>query len=154
MSAILVMNETSLVLLNQSISMEDNWLDMCDLDENLLTMTVVVKELMLVSTYVYISLSYAWLRLVNSYYEVTYFNFLRWVIEASYLFPRALIRSLVDYVLFGENIFASYFYFYKLTVIIKMVLFFWMRYAEAHPDFFLNEFQLRLFKIFCDRISK
>ncbi len=68
---------------------------------------VLKKEMKLIFVYVYIAFLYTWLQLVNSNYIVTYFNFLRWLIEAS-LLPQILIITLFVYFVCMEQTFSIY----------------------------------------------
>jgi hypothetical protein len=124
--------------------MESNWLDMYEEDTYSLMIIVLKKELKLIFVYVYISFFCTWLQLVNSSYTVTYLNFLRWLIEASFL-PQILILSFLDYFLGTMNFFELYHLLYAPTIIIKIPLFILMRYAEIQSNFFINRFQISFF---------
>jgi hypothetical protein len=130
--------------------MGSNWLYIYDLNLDRYSLMIIVlkKEMKLIFVYVYIAFLYTWLQLMNSNYKVTYFNFLRWLIEAS-LFPQILIFTLPFYFICMENFFDLYHIFYVPTIIVKFPLFILMRYAEVQSNSFLNELQMVFFKVFC-----
>jgi hypothetical protein len=133
--------------------MDSNWLDIHDLDRYSLIIIVLKKEMRLIFFYVYIAFLYTWLELVDSSYSITYFNFLRWLIEAS-LLPQILIITLFLYFLCLENFFELYHLFYVPTIIVKIPLFILIRYSETQSEFFLSGCQTFLFDIFCNWSSK
>jgi hypothetical protein len=128
--------------------LRNNWLDIHDLDKYSLMIMILKKEMKLIFVYVYITFLYTWFQLVNSKYSVTYFNFLRWLIEAS-LLPQVLLLSL-PYLLDSEGFFRMYHILYVPTIIIKVPLFILMRYVEIQSDFFLNKLQIFFFSTYCD----
>jgi len=130
--------------------MGSNWLyiNELDLDRYSLMIIVLKKEMKLIFVYVYIAFLYTWLQLVNSNYMVTYFNFLRWLIEAS-LFPQILIMTLPCYFVCMEHFFDLYHAFYVPIIIIKFPLFILMRYAEVQSNSFINELQMLFFNGSC-----
>jgi hypothetical protein len=132
--------------------MESNWLDVYDLDRYSLMIIVLKKEMKSMFVYSYIAFFYTWLQLVNSTYTVTYLNLIRSLIEASIL-PAVLIVGFDDLPCIAE-VSRLYRLFYVPTMIIKVPLFILMRYAESESNFFLNEFQTALFKLFCHLSSK
>ncbi len=133
---------------------EDNWFDIGDLHRYSLMIIVLKKEMIMIFVYVYMAFLYTWLQLVNSNYRVTYFNLLRWLIEAS-LVPKILIYySFSFFCMYEEGFFRLYHAFYVITIIIKVPLFILMRFAESESDFCLNGLQILLFKVFCFFSSK
>jgi len=128
--------------------MESNWSNIYDLDRYSLMIIVLKKEMKLIFFYVYIAFLYTWFKLVDSSYIVTYYNFLRWLIEAS-LLPQILIITLFLYFLCLENFFELYHLFYIPTIITKIPLFVVIRYGEIQSDFFLNGLETFLFNRFC-----
>lgn len=131
---------------------QSNWLNVYDLDIYSLMIIVLKKELKLIFVYIYFTFLYTWLQLVNSNYTVTYFNFLRWLIEAS-LVPRILITTLVPCYFVGIDIgefFEQYHLSYVPIIIIKIPLFVLMRFAESQSNFLLNEVEIFFFKKLCD----
>jgi hypothetical protein len=77
---------------------------------------------------------------MNSDYSITSMNFHRWLIKGS--FAPSLIRSLfVCYIGCIDNIFDEHQPLYIIAIILKVPLFFVMRYAESQPDFFLNNLE-------------
>jgi hypothetical protein len=134
---------------------ESNWSDIYNLDTYSLMIIVLKKEMKLIFVYVYMTFLYTWLQFINSNYRVTYFNFLRWLIEAS-LLPQILIITLFVYFVCAaeENLFHLYHTFYVRTIIIKLPLFILMRFAESQSDFFLNALQTLFFRVFCYFSSK
>jgi hypothetical protein len=135
--------------------LNSNWWNIYDLDRYSLMIIVLKKEMKLIFVYVYIAFLYTWLQLVNSNYTVTYFNFLRWLIEAS-LLPQILIIALFLYFLCmqEENFFFLYHMVYVPIIIVKVPLFILMRFAESQSNFFLNRLQTWLFYMFCYFASK
>jgi hypothetical protein len=134
--------------------LNSNWWNIYDQDRYSLMIIVLQKEMKLMFVYVYIAFLYTWLQLVNSNYTVTYFNFLRWLIEAS-LLPQILIIALFVYVCMQEeNFFFLYHIFYVPVIISKIPLFILMRFAESQSNFFLNGLQTWLFNMFCYSSSK
>jgi hypothetical protein len=102
--------------------MDSNWLYIYDfnLDRYSLMIIVLKKEMKLIFVYVYIAFLYTRLQLVNSNYMVTYFNFLRWLIEAS-LIPQILIITLPLYFVCMEHFFDLYHAFYVPAIIINFL---------------------------------
>ncbi len=127
--------------------MGSNWLDIYDLDRYSLMIIVLKKEMKLIFVYVYIAFLYTWLQLANSNYTVTYFNFLRWLIEAS-LCPLILIFTLISFQSM-EDFFDLYHTFYVPTIINKVPLFILMRFAEIQSDLYVNTLQILFFKVYC-----
>ena len=114
----------------------NNWFDVHHLDQYSLMIIVLKKEIKLIFVYICIIFLYAWLQLVNSNYRVTYFNFRRWLIEAS-LLPQVLAVALLPSYLTDLMIFFQmYHIFYVPFVIMKVPLFILLRYAEIQSDFF------------------
>ncbi len=111
---------------------------------------VLKKEIKLIFVYVYVAFLYTWLGLVKRNYRITYVNFLEWSIEAS-VAPLILLGILFFYYI--EFILIQNFDLYRSTyvymVILKVPLFFLMRYREIHFDFFLNRFERTLFNQPC-----
>lgn len=118
-----------------SYFIDGNWLEICHLDRYSLMIIVIKKELKLILVYVYIVFFYTWLQLVPSNYKVTYFNFLRWIIEGSFL-PQTLFISFFFHVLCIEIFFETYHLLYVTTIVTKIPLFILMSYAEIQSDFF------------------
>jgi len=132
---------------------EGNWPDIWNLDRYSLIMIVMKKELRLILIYVYIVFLYTWLQLVNSNHRVTYFNFLRWFAEGSFL-PQILFFTLIYYFLCVESFFEMYHLLYVPMIVTKIPLFVLMRYAEFQSDFFLNKWQISLFDTYCYQLRK
>jgi len=68
-------------------------------------------------------------------------TFRRWLIEASFIPAIVIGTFFVYYVRFIYGIFDEYQSIYFITIMLKMPLFFLMRYAECQHDFFLNKFE-------------
>lgn len=134
--------------------LESNWLYIYHLDTYSLMRIVLKKEMQLILTYISIAFLYTRFPLSDRKNILTYFNFLRWLIEAS-LLPQILILALINYYFIcPENFFHLYHSFYITIVMTRIPLFFFMRYAEIQPNFFLNEFQKIFFNVFCYLPSK
>jgi hypothetical protein len=134
--------------------MESNWLYICHLDRCSLLIIVLKKEMKLIFVYVCIAFLYTWFELVNTNRTLTYLNFLRWFIEAS-LIPLILIFTVFQYCfVYIMDFFELYHIFYVSMIVVKVLLFVLMRYAESHSDFVINRFQMLLFNVFSYWLSK
>ena len=96
---------------------------------------------------------YMWLELINSNYWATDFNFLRWLIEASFI-PVALICVLTNFSLNLLEFCTVYHEIYVPLMIVKIPMFILLRYAEISPDCSLNRLQILLFETYCYRFRK
>lgn len=110
------------------------------------------KEMILIFFYVFFAFMYTWFELVDS--SITCMTCYRWLIEAL-LAPLALTGAFCGYYLgFRENVFDKHQTFYILAFVIKIPLFFFMRYAESKNDFFLNDWKASVFYLLCKSSSK
>lgn len=122
--------------------------DVLGLDEHRLRRIIFRKELKLVSTY--ISIAYLYTCLVSSSIvpSISPFTFFRWLIEAAFL-PQTLMLYMCAS---NHNLFAvtkHYCNFYVRTIVAKSFLFVFMRYAEMHSEFVLNDCAVDIFKVSC-----
>lgn len=129
------------------------WMDTYHLDRYSSLIIVMKRELKLISVYLYVVFCYMWLELINSNYRVTYFNFLRWLIEAS-IIPVALICVLMKFSLSLLEFCTVYHEIYVPLVIVKIPMFILLRYAEIQPDCSLNRLQVLLFETYCYRFRQ
>lgn len=130
-----------------------NWRDIWELDRISLLIIVIKKELKLILIYVYIVFFYTWLQVVSNNHRITYFNCLRWFIEASYL-PQTVFFTGICYCLCIDDFFSAYNLHYRPMIAMKVPLFILMRYAEIQSDFFVNRLQIYLFNICCYNLQK
>jgi hypothetical protein len=76
-------------------------------------------------------------------------NIRRWFVEATFA-PFICFGFLIEYSVGRSNIIFDEYQLYNIMVItLKLPLFFFMRFAEIQPDFFLNHFELFLLKELC-----
>jgi hypothetical protein len=151
-----LINQLSMILVSLSYHylrnlcdlMGSSWLEICHLDDYSLMIIVLKKEMKLIFIYVYIAFFYTWLDLFNSNYRITFLNLIRWFIEGS-LFPQIFFFAIIEYLLGIMCFFEIYHLLYFPTILIKVLLFILMRYAESQPHFFLNQFQIFLFNTYC-----
>jgi hypothetical protein len=113
------------------------------------TWCLLKKEITLIFVYVLFAVLYRWYGLVNNNNVITSMTFYQWVIEASF----APIVLGIHYSEFGfgdaDDIFELNEPYYILAIILKIPLFFLMRYTENNGDCFLNNLKVSLFYIFC-----
>jgi hypothetical protein len=112
-------------------------------------MVVLIKEVLLTFVYILFCYIYKWYGLSNNANYVTSMNMRLWFVEAT-LIPFLCSAFLIEYSVGRPDIiFDKYQLYYIVAISLKLPLFFFMRYAESHPDFFLNHFELFLLKKIC-----
>ena len=131
----------------------NQFLEISDFDRYSLIIYALKKELKLIFVYVYITFLYTWLQLVNSNYTITYFNIIRWLIEASCL-RQILLNTIFHYLLCIDDFLSVYNTYYFCTIASKIPLFILMRLAESQSNFFLNRLHTWHFNLFCDFSSQ
>lgn len=77
-------------------------------------------------------------------------NFRRWLIEASFSQIFIVATFWVYYVRCIPTIFDEYQTVYIVAIMLKIPLFFLMRYAEYEPDYVLNKFEADIVSTFCE----
>lgn len=112
------------------------------------------KELILTFVYVLFAFSYKWFRLMNNDEHITSMNFYRWLIEASTI-PYVLLRIFSNYCMgYIDSFFDECKSFQVCAIMLKVPLFFLMRYAENQPDCFLKDMEGWIFYALCKSSSK
>jgi hypothetical protein len=130
------------------IIMDNDWLNPY-VQEGNPYFILLKQEIKLILIYVCFSIVYKWLQFSNSNYTITLLNILRWLIEASNV-PLPLLYTIIfSQSHFIENFFKYYEFFYVLIIILKLPLFFMMRYAESDSDYIVNDLQMFLLNKFC-----
>jgi hypothetical protein len=111
--------------------------------------TLLKKEMILIFVYMLFAFLYNWFGLVNNDNRITSVNFRRWLFEASFA-PVVLCLAFFSYYMeCVENLFDKYQLIYIYAIMLKVPLFFLMRYAESQSDFFLNELEASIFYSLC-----
>jgi len=99
------------------------------------------KEVLLILVYVLLAFFCKLFGFVSNDFSVTHMNFQRWLIEASF-FPTILTASfLTYYVRCLCDAFDEHQTIYVMAVMLKVPVFFLMRYAECKRDFILNRLE-------------
>jgi hypothetical protein len=115
---------------------------------------VLIKEVLLIFVYILFCYIYQWYRLSNNANHVTSMNIRRWFVEATFT-PFLCFFFLIEYSVGRPNIiFDEYQLYYIAAISLKLPLFFFMRFAERQPEFFLNHFELFLLKKLCQLFSE
>lgn len=131
--------------------MTSNWFDIHHQDDYSLMIIVLKKELKLTSVYICIAFLYTWLPVVDKYHSVSYFNFLRWWIEAS-LLPWTILTTFLDEfpsIPSIEDICRLYHLFYTPVMVTKLPMFIGLRYVESQFSCSINDLQIIFFDILC-----
>jgi hypothetical protein len=112
------------------------------------------KELILTFVYVLSAFSYKWFGLMNNDEHIPSMNFYRWLIEASTI-PYVLLRIFSNYCMgYIDSFFDECKSFQVCAIMLKVPLFFLMRYAENQPDCFLKDMEGWIFYALCKSSSK
>lgn len=112
------------------------------------------KELILTFVYVLFAFSYKWFGLMNNDEHITSMNFYRWLIEASTI-PYVLLRIFSNYCMgYIDSFFDECKSIQVCAIMLKVPLFFLMRYAENQPDCFLKDMEGWIFYALCKSSSK
>jgi len=112
------------------------------------------KEIILTFVYTLFAFLYKWFELMNNEKHITSTNFHRWLIEASTV-PYILFCIFSNYCMGCiDNFFDECKSFQIRAIMLKVPLFFLMRYAENQPDFFLKEMEAWIFYALCKSSSK
>jgi hypothetical protein len=110
---------------------------------------VLIKEVSLIFFYILFCYIYQWYGSPNIAKHVTSINRRRWIVEATST-PFLCCAFLIEYSVGRPNIIFDEHQLYCIAVIsVKLPVFFFMRFAESQPDFFLNHFELFLLKKTC-----
>ena len=107
-----------------------------------------------VLVYVLLSVFCKWLPFANNDTPITSMIYQRWLIEAS-SFPGILCGTYYMYYVDSiDDLFDKYQSIYVLVLMLKIPLFFVMRYAEYQPYFFLNKIEISMITLLCKRLTK
>ena len=112
---------------------------------------VLVKEVLLIFVYILFCCMY---ELSNNGTYITWIKIRRWFVEATCV-PYLYFAFLVEYSVGQTNIiFDEHQSYYIALILVKLPVFFVMRFAESQPDFFLNNFELFLLQKRCEFLFK
>jgi hypothetical protein len=108
---------------------------------------MLIKEIILPIVYIFFAFIYTRFGLSNSNYTITLMTFGRWFIEGSFT-PFLICAAFWEYYIeFIINFFNNYQFYYVFAIMLKIPLFFVMRYAENQSDFFLNVLEAWFFNM-------
>jgi hypothetical protein len=111
---------------------------------------VLVKEVLLMFVYILFCCIYQWYGLSNNATHVTWIQIRRWFVEATCV-PYLCFCFLIEYSVGRPNIiFDEHQSYYIAVILVKLPVFFVMRFAESQSGFFLNRFELFLLQKKCE----
>ena len=112
------------------IVIDNNWFDAYGQEASPYFL-LLKQEIRLILIYVCSAIVYTWLGFSNDNCTISLLNIVRWLMEASNL-PLALMYTIIwSDEQFMENFFKYYQLFHFFILILKLPLFFMMRYAET-----------------------
>ena len=127
----------------------NNWLSIFQEERYSCRILLVMTEIILTLVYMFSAFICTWFELLNTNYSVTPMVVTHWLLEASSV-PFILINIVLEYFTgWNEDFFDQYRCYVALAILIKVPLFFLMRYAEHVSDFFINDLKMSFFDIFC-----
>jgi hypothetical protein len=114
----------------------------------------MIKEIILILVYILFAFFFKFLGFVNDDSSITQMHFLRWFIEASFFPVLIIICFYIYYVRCIDQIFDQNQTIYIAVIMLKVPLFFWMRYAECQLDAFPNRLEFCIRSAMCKVISE
>jgi hypothetical protein len=115
---------------------------------------VLVKEVLLIFVYILFCCIYQWYELSNNATHVTWIKIRRWFFEVTYV-PYLCFAFLIEQSVGRPNIiFDEHQSYYIAVIVVKLPVFFVMRFSESQPDFFRNHFELFLLEKRCEFLFK
>jgi hypothetical protein len=115
---------------------------------------IMIKEIILILVYIFFGFFFNFFGFVNNDSSIRQMYFSRWFIEASF-FPVLIVICLCTYYIkCMYDIFDEYQTIYIIVIMLKVPLFFWMRYAECQLDAFPNTLESFIRSVMCKAICE
>jgi NADH:ubiquinone oxidoreductase subunit 5 (subunit L)/multisubunit Na+/H+ antiporter MnhA subunit len=115
---------------------------------------MMMKEITLIIAYSLLAFFFKFFGFVNNDSSITQMHVRLWFIEASF-FPLLFVCCFcIYYVGCMYDIFDEYQTVYIIIIMLKVPLFFWMRYAECQLDAFPNRLEAYIQSAICKVISE
>jgi hypothetical protein len=115
---------------------------------------MMMKEITLIIAYSLLAFFFKFFGFVNNDSSITQMNVCRWFIEASFFSFLFVSCFCIYYVRCMYDIFDEYQTVYMIIIMLKVPLFFWMRYAEYELDAFPNKLEAYIQSATCKVISE